>query len=162
MVTWVPVPGHPRYDVSDDGQVRSRVTGTPRVLKPFADSSGHLQVRLYRPQGGHVNALVHRLVLEAFRGPCPDGIEVRHLDDNPERNVLSNLAYGTRSENQVDRVTLGNHYLANRTHCAKGHAFTAANTYIRPDRGPGDHRLCRTCRDEASRRYQAKRRLERV
>jgi len=43
--------------------------------------------------------LVHQLVLEAFKGPCPPGMECLHKNHTPGDNKLSNLKYGTRSEN---------------------------------------------------------------
>jgi hypothetical protein len=46
-----------------------------------------------------VTAYVHRLVLEAFVGPCPPDMECLHGDDVPDNNVLTNLRWGTKSEN---------------------------------------------------------------
>jgi len=45
---------------------------------------------------------VQRLVALAFLGPRPEGHETRHLDGNRLNNRLDNLAYGTRSQNQLD------------------------------------------------------------
>lgn len=42
---------------------------------------------------------VHRLVCAAFIGPCPDGYQVSHLDENPANNKVDNLAYVTCKEN---------------------------------------------------------------
>jgi hypothetical protein len=50
---------------------------------------------------------VHQLVLLAFRGPCPSGMECLHNDDVKNNNELTNLRYGTRSENNKDRVRTG-------------------------------------------------------
>lgn len=46
---------------------------------------------------------VHVLVLLAFVGPCPEGMECRHLDGNPANNRLDNLCWGTGSENWNDK-----------------------------------------------------------
>lgn len=46
---------------------------------------------------------VHRLVLEAFVGPCPPGMECRHLDGNPSNSHLRNICWGTPSENGMDK-----------------------------------------------------------
>lgn len=52
--------------------------------------------------------LVHRLVLEAFLGPCPKGKEARHFPDQSRtNNKLSNLSWATASVNQMDRVANG-------------------------------------------------------
>ena len=47
---------------------------------------------------------VHRLILEAFVGPCPKDMECRHLDGNKLNNKLNNLKLGTPKENQADRI----------------------------------------------------------
>lgn len=42
---------------------------------------------------------VHRLVMEAFHGPCPDGMEVDHKNRIRHDNRLENLTYCTHTEN---------------------------------------------------------------
>ena len=51
--------------------------------------------------------LVHRLVLETFVGPCPEGLECRHLDGNELNNNLDNLAWGTKAEQIEDKKRHG-------------------------------------------------------
>ncbi|WP_369497494.1 HNH endonuclease signature motif containing protein [Nocardia otitidiscaviarum] len=85
---------------------------------------------------------VHRLVAEAFYGPRPSGFDTRHLDGDTRNNAASNLAYGTRSRNQLDSVQHGTQYEASRTHCSNGHEFTPENTYQRSDAG----RRCVQCK----------------
>jgi hypothetical protein len=46
---------------------------------------------------------VHHLVLLAFKGPCPKGMEARHLDGDPSNNKISNLRWGTPKKNMQDR-----------------------------------------------------------
>jgi hypothetical protein len=88
------------------------------------------------------NQFVHRLVLAAFVGPCPEGMEVRHLDGNPANTRLANLRYGTHSENELDKVRHGTHHEARKTHCNRGHEYTQDNTRRRRDTGS---RECLTC-----------------
>ena len=66
--------------------------------------------------------------MEAFAGPCPGGLEIRHLDGDAANNRLSNLAYGTSSENGYDITRHGRNNHANKTHCDNGHEFTPENT----------------------------------
>lgn len=141
---WKPVPGYKgRYEVSDDGQIRSgRRKGAPGgLLKASPDCLGYPSVSLCKP-GGQQTARVHTLVLSAFVGPKPAGMEARHLDGDRTNNRLSNLVWGTHSENLEDQVAHGTHPHASKTHCPQGHPYDVANTYLHP---AGDRR-CRTCR----------------
>ena len=51
--------------------------------------------------------LVHRLVADAWYGPCPDGHEVNHRNLDKTDNRPSNLEYVTRSENLMHRAAAG-------------------------------------------------------
>lgn len=109
---WRPVVGWEEYyEVSNMGRVRRiaggqgvRTQGTTKKLSP--DMAGYLCTTLNRP-GKQIRAHIHRLVLEAFSGPCPEGMGCRHLDGNQMNNWLSNLKWGTPQENADDRVRHG-------------------------------------------------------
>lgn len=52
--------------------------------------------------------VIDRLLLEAFVGPPPSKYHVaRHLDDDHRNNAISNLAWGTMSENVEDAYRNG-------------------------------------------------------
>ena len=51
--------------------------------------------------------LVHRLVLEAFVGPCPDKKECCHNNGNSLDNRLTNLRWDTRRANCLDSALHG-------------------------------------------------------
>lgn len=57
---------------------------------------------------------VHRLVLLAFVGPCPEGYEVHHKDGDRANNSLDNLEYVTSSENTLHAVKAGTWPLGER------------------------------------------------
>jgi hypothetical protein len=115
MSAWKAIIGAPGYEVSDDGFVRSwlgmgRAAGTrsasPRLLRLQSNGRGY---RVVYPKGdnGKVTLLVHRLVLEAFVGPCPDGHEASHLNGDRGDNRLANLAWETASENNRRKAEHG-------------------------------------------------------
>jgi hypothetical protein len=126
---WRPVVGFPEYCVSSLGRVVSYFRPTkPRLLKSTRPEKGYPQV-VVRNSERRVTRNVHQLVAEAFLGPAADGQVVRHLDGNPLNNELSNLCWGSYSENLFDSVRHGTHAMARKTHCPQGHPYDEANTY---------------------------------
>lgn len=150
---WLPVPGYEgRYEVSDLGRVRStRRTGImrPANVRASAQPNGKpfWQIKLWDGEC-YTGFVVSRLVLTAFVGPCPDGMEACHWDDDPNNNALSNLRWDTRSANVLDQVRNGNHACARKQECDLGHPLD----YVRPRGG----RRCRRCNTEAQRRRRAR------
>lgn len=142
---WRPVAGYEGYyEVSSDGQVRSamrRKGSKGGVLKAGTTKAGYKLVSLWR-DGKGLSCNVHRLVAAAFLGPCPPGMEVRHLDGDPTNNDVANLRYGTGSENCQDITRHGRNYWLNKRSCPQGHPYSAHNTYHEPANG---YRRCRTC-----------------
>jgi hypothetical protein len=117
-VTFRDIAGFPGYRVGDDGSVWSAwakastgerggivsVIGSEwRRMKAHPNDSGHLRVAL----GHSARRYVHHLVLEAFVGPCPDGLEGCHEDGDPTNNHHTNLRWGTRKSNMEDRTRHG-------------------------------------------------------
>lgn len=147
---WQDVPNCPGYQASTNGRIRSFKWGAERILKTQTARSGHQRVSISnagvsRPQ------LIHQLVLQAFVGPCPDGMLCRHLNGDPADNRLSNLAWGTASENVRDAVLHGGHPQSSKTRCPNEHEYDQENTYWH--RG---ERHCRKCRAAARKRHAAK------
>jgi hypothetical protein len=103
MERWRPVPGYEGlYAVSDLGNVRSfhagRGTGKRGGLLRPGLTAGRLCVALRR-DGTSRTRLVHHLVLEAFAGPRPPGLNALHGPGGPLDNRLANLRWGTQREN---------------------------------------------------------------
>lgn len=90
--------GH--YVIERDGRVFS--LRTHKYLQPGMGTNGRPYVNLWDGKRGHVR-YIHKLVAEAFLGPCPDGMIVSHLDDNPLNNVYTNLIYETQADNLARR-----------------------------------------------------------
>jgi hypothetical protein len=111
VVEYRAVVDFPGYRVGNDGSVwtcwrtcrsGSAMTSNWKRLKALIHKRrGYLYVNLSR-DGGYKSNRIHRLVLRAFVGPCPDGMECRHLDGDPKNNLLTNLAWGTQKENRED------------------------------------------------------------
>ena len=46
-----------------------------------------------------IDFLLHRIIAECYLGPCPIGLEVDHIDNNPSNNHYTNLQYITHTVN---------------------------------------------------------------
>lgn len=123
--TWNPVVGFEGwYEVSDQGRVRSldrdlepcqtRHGGTRvmryrgRILRPRPDRRGYFRVSIARGNSRRDRYIAH-LVLEAFVGPRPEGMEACHDNGNKIDNALSNLRWDTAVANQHDKRRHGTH-----------------------------------------------------
>jgi hypothetical protein len=111
--TWRNVAGFSGYEVSDQGRIRSlprkNLQGAMRrgrILKQDVNWAGYHLVKPARDGAKHAR-LVHRLVLEAFKGECPEGLQARHLNGIRSDNQLGNLEWGTIQENRADQKRHG-------------------------------------------------------
>lgn len=129
---WRTVPSHPDYEVSSYGRVISNKSGQSRLRKTYTCKLGYVRLNM---DGRNVS--VHRLIAEAWHGPCPEGKEVDHINRVRDDNRPDNLRYLTRQENMARMVPA----LSLVTHCPEGHAYAGENLYTRPD----GHRSCREC-----------------
>lgn len=143
VTEWRPVPDRPGYEASDDGQVRGP---TGKVLSTLVRVNGYLRVTVSRPQGKRADD-VHRMVLVAFIGPRPPGMEARHLNGDNRDNRACNLAWGTHSENMYDQVRHGTHAQARKTTCPQGHPLATR----------GGRRVCQPCNTLQARAYRQRR-----
>jgi hypothetical protein len=118
METWKDVVGYEGlYEVSDHGQVRSAKTKkikqyTKHIYekRPFMNIWRDNKQRIVRP---------HKLVMEAFVGPKPQGMECCHNDGDSWNNHLSNLRWDTPRNNQLDRIKHGTSNRGERHAAAK-------------------------------------------
>lgn len=133
-----------------------------RVLRDAREAGGCWLPAIKPDRKGYVRAkvqgratAVHRLSYEVLRGPIPDGLTLDHLCRNPTCCNPDHLEPVTSKEN-IRRGTQGQ-WQAAKTHCVRGHAFTAENTY----RPPGKkERACRECARINGRINDAKRRAK--
>jgi len=119
------------YEASNQGRIKSvrRQIKGPRgctiikkekILVPWKiNKSGHSQVALYK-NGSIKQKYIHYLVLITFVGPCPIGMECRHLNGNPSDNRWpENIIWGTRKENAQDKIKHGKSLQGEKCHLTK-------------------------------------------
>lgn len=100
---WKSAPGFPDYEVSNLGQVRRATPGenttVGHVLKGYLDKNGYHCILLQRTPAKPKHVKVHRLVVQAFIGPIPEGMQVNHCNGIKADNKDSNLEIITPSGN---------------------------------------------------------------
>lgn len=139
------LPGYEgEYTVSPSGEVTSYKNIYPKTLSWKIGTDGYPRVAIAIKGKGYSKwMMVHRLILETYAGPCPEGMEGRHLEWDPMNPHKGNLAWGTHSENMLDKRIHGTDHNATKTQCIQGHPYNEKNTIWRVDR-PGQ-RSCRAC-----------------
>lgn len=155
---WRPIPGWSGYyEASNYGRIRStnrtvrhtdgRVRElTGKVLKQRPNPQGRPMVNLCK-EGRCKNHTIHSLVAAAFIGPRPQGLVIRHLNDDPWDNRVENLAYGTHKENVLDCISNGGNACLNKTHCPRGHELVEWNlTRASAQKGYRDCLACNRAR----------------
>lgn len=108
-------------------------------------TSGYCRVKM-----GGVSVMAHRAVYEALVGPIPAGLQLDHLCRNRRCVRPDHLEPVTASVNQR-RGTSPASENANKTACARGHALSGSNLFVRKD----GRRLCRACKRAGESRARA-------
>lgn len=97
-----PIPGWPGCEISSDGRVWK--SGIEKAIS--IANTGYKVVQFWRDRRNYTYS-VHRLVLEIFVGPCPEGCEALHKDGDRTNAKVENLRWGTRKENVADAIRHG-------------------------------------------------------
>lgn len=116
---WLPVVGYEGYyEVSNQGRVRSvartilnrgiplYLRGKMLRLRP-SGSRKYYRAAWLNKDGCNKYRSVHHLVLEAFVGLRPSGLECNHKDGNPSNNRLDNLEWVTPHRNNEHKNEIG-------------------------------------------------------
>jgi hypothetical protein len=112
---WKSIPGYEGYyEVSNCGRVRSldriiirsdgiKVPQIGKLMRTQPTQHGRRSVMMCGPGLKTRRREVHRMVLEAFVGPCPENMEACHRDDDCTNNHLENLRWDTKRSNMQER-----------------------------------------------------------
>lgn len=100
----------PAYAVGDNGTIWSRWIAGKRIMSDQwrqlpnrVNQRGRISIALCGERGERSWRFLHQLILEAFIGPCPEGMEACHYPDlTPNNCALSNLRWDTRLANRED------------------------------------------------------------
>jgi NUMOD4 motif/HNH endonuclease len=127
---WRPAVGYDGlYEVSNLGRIKSctkyipnLLTGgesarPPKLMKTAVDRGGHHHLSLTK-DGVAKNVFLHHVVARAFLGPCPDGYQTLHRDDDKEDNRAEALYYGTVAHNGRDKTKNGKSVWGEKHHAA--------------------------------------------
>lgn len=110
---WVPIVGWENlYEISNLGRVKSlprRIVNSnnkvqnrkERIMKlTINPHTSYSEVRLAHKESGRKPKAfkVSRLVLEAFVGPCPKGLQTCFLTQNPTDCSINNVSWGTQKD----------------------------------------------------------------
>lgn len=101
---WKPIPGlETFFVVSDRGNVGILVAGRNgdeiKLINPHLNEGGYKVASFPNLHPKKRHYLVHYLVMLAFVGERPEGMQVNHKNAKKIDNRLSNLEYCTRQEN---------------------------------------------------------------
>ena len=106
MEQWLDVVGFEGiYQVSNFGRIRSVKTGKIKE-QTVQDNDNRPYLGLWKNNKQKI-CRPHKLVMEAFVGIRPQGMECCHNDGNPQNNHLSNLRWDTSKNNHADKVKHG-------------------------------------------------------
>ena len=127
---WRNIPGWPLHEVSNLGRLKSKARWVHRIHPKYGSASHMwrperilrlqecrhadaekptaLITRISRFGDGRANTVyVHHLVMFAFIGPRPVGMECCHYDGDPTNNRLENLRWDTPAGNAADKKRHG-------------------------------------------------------
>lgn len=112
---WRQVPGHPAYEASSLGRVRSidrievNSLGRQRFLQGhILQRNPNRRYHTVSLKKGLKQTMAHVIVCETFHGPRPSkNHEVAHCNGDSHDNRVNNLRWATRKENAEDAIRHG-------------------------------------------------------
>lgn len=116
------------YKIGSDGTVWTcwRTSGHAQYIKRWLVEDYEIVIPVIKKGKNYLYVMVnckpiylHKLILEVFYGPCPEGLEGLHKDGNKYNNSKSNLKWGTHDENMKDCVRHGSSTTGSRSSTSK-------------------------------------------
>ncbi len=95
------------YMVSNIGRIKSPKRGILKGHTVQRSGKATSIVVTFKIDGKLFSRAIHRLVLQAFVGPCPDGMEGCHSDGDGTNNTIGNLRWDTHAANMRDAINHG-------------------------------------------------------
>ena len=118
---WRDIPGYAgMYQASSMGSIRSLARrasngrSVPAKMLSQSPIGGNYLAVCLTKGGFSRSRTVHRLVLLAFVGLCPEGMEACHENGERTDNRLTNLRWDTRASNMADKVEHDTHQRGER------------------------------------------------
>ena len=107
----ISIEGFSKYHICRNGRLYPIHSGTWKLIKPVAKSTGYISNNLISDFGKRANFYRHRLVAEVYLPkPNVSGLVVCHKDSNPRNNRVTNLYWGTQKENIQQCIREGKFY----------------------------------------------------
>ena len=104
MKSFYEIPGHPRYEISEDGTIRNRQNG--KIKRQYIGSTGYYMVSFSYGNKSNPHR-VHRLLALCFI-PNPSKLpHINHIDGNKTNNDLENLQWVTHEDNMKHAFATG-------------------------------------------------------
>lgn len=116
-VEWREIPGCPGYRAGSNGEIQSSLWPgkrlSQRAERPWKsivarrnDKNGYMYVTM-RVNCKHYTATVHSLILRAFIGERPNGMDACHTNGCRTDNRIQNLRWDTRKNNNLEKSSHG-------------------------------------------------------
>lgn len=109
---WKPIKEDTKYEVSNNGRVRSwkkkggGVYDAPNIMRQSSDQKGYKRIN-FLINGRTANKKLHRLVAEAFIPNPGNKPQVNHKDGDKSNNSVGNLEWVTNTENMRHAYSTG-------------------------------------------------------